>query len=126
MYTILIIDDDYFMRKLIEVMLIREGHSVQVAEDTEQASKILAKNKIDLITCDIMLPDMDGLAFLRKLKSDEITQSIPVIMITATGIKETLQAALENGACCVIEKPFTAQKMIAAVDFATNPLHPNH
>ena len=116
--TILVIDDDYFMRKLIEVMLVKDGFSVLQASSIEEAIDILSGNKIEIITCDIMMPDMDGIAFLKQLKSNNKFAHIPVIVITAAGVQSTIQEAIEQGACCVVEKPFTDTEIIGAIQAA--------
>lgn len=118
--SILVIDDDFFMRKLMEVMLSNNGHSVYLASDANEALDTLAIVPIDIITCDIMMPDVDGLNFLKRLKSNLDYNTIPVIIITAAGVQKTIQEALDSGACCVVEKPFTETDLQVAINRANS------
>ncbi len=118
--SILVIDDDFFMRKLMEVMFSNNGHTVYTASDANEAFETLAIVPIDIITCDIMMPEVDGLDFLRRLKSNVDYDTIPVIIITAAGVEKTIQAALDLGACFVVEKPFTETDLQVAINRANS------
>jgi two-component system response regulator (stage 0 sporulation protein F) len=112
---ILILDDDLFMRKLIEVMLLREGYQVFQAETAAAAFDLLQSETVDLITCDLMMPDTDGLSFLRKLKENPDYQAIPVLIITAAGLRDVIDQAMALGATSYLEKPFTDSEIRLAV-----------
>lgn len=113
--SILVVDDDYFTRKLLEVLLAQDGFTVFQADNASQALNILNENSIDVITCDVMMPDMDGIAFLEALKSSADNAHIPVVIVTAAGRENIIEQAKTSGAFCVIEKPFTAESVRAAV-----------
>lgn len=121
-YTILILDDDSFMRKLLEVLLTRDGYNVLQASDTDEAIQHLSSGKVDLITCDIMMPDTDGFVFLEQLKAQEGYQHIPVIVVTAAGLRDALTKANKLGACCVVEKPFTTDTIRTALKTAISQI----
>jgi CheY-like chemotaxis protein len=121
-HTILVLDDDSFMRKLMEVLLVRDGYTVLQASDTNEALEHLSYGEVDLITCDIMMPDIDGFVFLEQLKAEEEYQNIPVIVVTAAGLQNAIAKANELGACCVVEKPFTTDTIRAALTKALNEL----
>ena len=120
--TILILDDDSFMRKLLEVFLSRDGYSVLQASDAHEARQYLSSGTVDVITCDIMMPDTDGFKFLEQLKADSRYQDIPVIVVTAAGLPDSITKAYELGACCVVEKPFTTETIRSAISTALNQL----
>lgn len=113
--TILVIDDDYFTRKLLEVLLAQDGFTVHQADNATTALKILNEISIDVITCDVMMPDMDGIAFLQALKGSADTAHIPVVIVTAAGRTNIIEQAKSSGAFSVIEKPFTAESVRAVV-----------
>lgn len=113
--SILVIDDDYFTRKLLDVLLTQAGYSVYQADNTEQALRILTETSIDVITCDVMMPGVDGIAFLASIKENPQCQDIPVVIITAAGRKEIIDKAKSLGADIVLEKPFTAETVKEAV-----------
>jgi two-component system, chemotaxis family, chemotaxis protein CheY len=113
--SILVIDDDYFMRKLMEVMLLKDGHTVFIAEDAAEALSTLATKNVEIITCDIMMPEIDGLNFLKQLRADPIFSKIPVIIVTAAGVQQLIKEAIELGASWVIEKPFTEKDLLNAI-----------
>lgn len=110
---ILVIEDEHDIRELISYNLESEGYDVIKAasgnEGIEQARKKLPK----LILLDIMLPDVDGLEVCRKLKRDESTRDIPIIMLTAKSEDSDVISGLELGAVDYITKPFSPRVLIA-------------
>src|SRR5215211_5884029 len=83
--TILLIDDDPSIRKLVSVALGRAGYHVTTATDGEEALARLDEVVPDLIVSDVMMPGLDGLSLLRHLRSGPATRTLPVIMLTARG-----------------------------------------
>lgn len=109
MANILIVEDEPRMRRLLEITLGEEGHSVQTAEDAETGVKTLRKNGVDLIVTDLKLPGMNGLEFLQEAKA--INASVPVVVMTAYGSVETAVEAMKAGASDYVLKPFTMAEM---------------
>lgn len=109
MANILIVEDEPRMRRLLEISLGEEGHSVQTAEDAETGIKILRKNGVDLIVTDLKLPGMNGLEFLQEART--INASVPVVVMTAYGSVETAVEAMKAGASDYVLKPFTMAEM---------------
>lgn len=109
MANILIVEDEPRMRRLLEISLGEEGHSVQSAESAETGLKSLRKNGVDLIVTDLKLPGMNGLEFLQEAK--KINASIPVVVMTAYGSVETAVEAMKAGASDYVLKPFTMAEM---------------
>ncbi len=102
---ILIVDDQETNVRLMETLLQAEGYATVAATNGREALTLAEAEKPDLILLDIMMPDMDGFEAVKHLKEDPVTQSIPVIMITALDDQETKIRALESGAEEFLTKP---------------------
>lgn len=101
---ILVVDDEERVRNLLESFLRRQGHEVVLAANGEEALELAAKERPAMILLDVKMPRLDGLEVCRKLKQDQETSHIPVIM--ATAYKDHLEEALDTGADDFISKPF--------------------
>ena len=102
--TILIVDDESRIRKLLKDFLIKEGYKTLEAEDGEKALKIFDENKkISLILLDVMMPKLDGWSVLRQIRQ---TSKVPVIMLTARGEEQDELFGFELGVDEYITKPF--------------------
>ncbi|MCF8085419.1 MAG: response regulator [Desulfohalobiaceae bacterium] len=113
--SVLIVDDSKTMRKIITKTLRQTGYevdSITEAEDGQQGLDHLQKEKPDLILCDINMPNMDGIEFLKQLSSDGSLKNIPVLMITTEGgSDDVVQQVRDLGAAGSLGKPFTADKL---------------
>jgi two-component system chemotaxis response regulator CheY len=110
----LIVDDSGVMRKIVERSLRQAG--VDLAEVFEagngaEALGVLNNGAVDLILCDINMPVMDGIEFLRQLQSVETAKGVPVVMITTEGSESHVVQALSMGARGYIRKPFTPEQV---------------
>jgi two-component system copper resistance phosphate regulon response regulator CusR len=106
--------DVYIMRKIVERSLRQAGvdlGAVAEASNGAEALTVLAENAVDLILCDINMPVMDGIEFVRQLQSVEQAKGIPVVMITTEGSESHVVQALSAGARGYIRKPFTAEQV---------------
>jgi len=124
--NILIIDDEESMRHMLSIILKKEGYEVVSAESGQQALKVLGKDDFNFILCDIRMPDMDGLEFLRRLKTQDARHEIKdlslepsafspqpvVIMMSAYGTIDTAIECMRLGAYDYISKPFKADEII--------------
>lgn len=111
---VLIVDDSSVMRKIVERSLQRaDMNLVQVLEagNGMEAIAALNGNKVDLILCDINMPVMDGLEFVKQLPSVENARGVPVVMITTEGSEDHVVQALSAGARGYIRKPFTPDQV---------------
>jgi two-component system chemotaxis response regulator CheY len=97
----LIVDDSSVMRKIVERSVRQAG--------IDLTSAVLAENRVDLIFCDINMPVMDGLEFVKQLSGVENARGVPVIMITTEGSESHVVQALSAGARGYIRKPFTPE-----------------
>jgi two-component system, chemotaxis family, chemotaxis protein CheY len=111
---VLIVDDSSVMRKIIERMLRQAGIDVkQVFEagNGAEALGVLKDSSVDLILCDINMPVMDGLEFVKQLPGVENAKGVPVVMITTEGSEGHVVQALSAGARGYIRKPFTPDQV---------------
>ena len=109
------VEDDKSIRDLVIYTLTAVGYEAEGFATGEEMFKALAKTSPQLIMLDIMLPDEDGLAILKKLKSDPMTADIPVIMATAKGTEYDKVVGLDLGADDYLAKPFGMMEMISRV-----------
>ncbi len=109
------VEDDQEIRNLILYTLSAAGFEAKGFEDASSFFAELSNQKPDLIMLDIMLPEVDGLTILRKLKDGESTKDIPVIMATAKGSEYDKVAGLEMGADDYLVKPFGMMEMVARI-----------
>ena len=113
--TILIIDDDENAIKLLKVMLKSENYNLLSALRGEEGLKIVADTPPDLILLDMLMPEMDGFEVCRRLKQEQKTRIIPVVMITALKEKEYCLKALEEGADDFLSKPVDKTELLARI-----------
>jgi len=110
---ILIVDDEAPIREMIAVALEMAGYDCLEAENTQQAHASIIDSRPDLILLDWMLPGTTGIELARRLKRDELTASIPIIMLTAKGEEDNKIQGLEVGADDYITKPFSPRELVA-------------
>src|SRR3954462_13582402 len=115
MSTVLIVDDDVDIARFIEVNLRLEGFDVLVAHDGQEALEVIAGHLPDLALVDVMMPRIDGVELTRRLRSDPLTASLPVIMLTAKSLSVDKVVGLTAGADDYIIKPFDTLELIARV-----------
>jgi DNA-binding response OmpR family regulator len=113
--TILIIDDSNTALILLEWSLTNEGYKTLIAPSVEEARKIIAENKPDLILLDLFMPEISGYDFLKMIPELNL-KNIPVIVVSAYDDKESVKLTLELGAAEFISKPFSVPQIIAAVN----------
>jgi two-component system chemotaxis response regulator CheY len=112
--TALIVDDSSVMRKIVERSLRQAGldlSKVFEAGNGAEALSVLQGDKVDLILCDINMPVMDGLEFVKQLAGVENAKGTPVVMITTEGSEAHVVQALSAGARGYIRKPFTPEQV---------------
>jgi two-component system response regulator AtoC len=109
MANILVVEDEAKMRRLLELNLSEDGHTVHTVADAETGMKILRKEPVDLVITDLRLPGKDGLEFLQLVKSTNA--ALPVIVMTAYGTVETAVEAMKAGASDYVLKPFSLEEM---------------
>jgi len=110
----LIVDDSSVMRKIVERSLRQAGIELsEVREAGNGAEALSAVNQggVDLVLCDINMPVMDGIEFLKQMQTVELAKGVPVVMITTEGNEAHVVQALSVGARGYIRKPFTSDQV---------------
>lgn len=116
MAKILIVEDDPTTVQLIEFLLKKNNFEVLIAYNGVEALQIAKKEKLDLILMDVMMPKMDGIEAIEKLKKDENTRDIPIIILSALGQEMDVMRGLQVGASSYIVKPFSPQELLAEIN----------
>ena len=112
---ILIVDDERHNRELLEIMLAPEGYVFFTAASGEAALASIAEEAPDLVLLDVKMPAMDGYEVVRRIKADEATKNIPVIMVTALGDGDARMLGLSAGAEDFLTKPVDRAELCARV-----------
>lgn len=110
--TVLVIDDEVQMRRLLRRILEQEGYKVSLADTGGEGIAHVSMARPDVIILDLGLPDMDGMDVLRHLRSQS---SIPVLILSVREAEETIVAALDGGADDYLTKPFRAGELLARI-----------
>lgn len=119
-FKILITDDDVDLRELLTEAVKNWGYTVSVAKDGEEALRKLRMERYDIVITDLMMPGMDGLALLKRIK--ELDREILVIIITGYATIETAVKAIEAGAYDYIAKPFRLDELMIVIKNACERL----
>jgi CheY-like chemotaxis protein/cellulose synthase/poly-beta-1,6-N-acetylglucosamine synthase-like glycosyltransferase len=118
--TVLVAEDDPILQKLISTFLIKGGFNVICCENGKLALTQMKKVPPDLIVSDIMMPEMDGLEFLRKVRTNPQTAYIPFILLTSKSSCEDTVQGLNMGADDYLPKPFDPEILLARVNSKIN------
>ena len=113
--SILVIDDDLQISRLVRFILESAKYKVRTANNGEQALLLLAAEKPDLIFCDVAMPVMDGFMTVQAVRSNPAWHDVPIIMLTALGDVRDLDRAFSAGANGFLGKPFSPKEMLATV-----------
>ena len=105
--SILIVEDEPDIRELLNFTISRSGYSIIEAETAEDAIKLLDGGRPELIIIDWMLPGMDGIDLAKKLRSEELTNDLPIIMLTARGEEADKLRSFEVGMDDYVTIPFS-------------------
>ncbi|MBS42926.1 MAG: DNA-binding response regulator [Nocardioides sp.] len=114
MAQVLVVDDDATVREVVVSYLRAHSHDVREAGDGEEALRLQREDPSDLVVLDIMLPGIDGLEVLRRLRAGE-RPDVPVVMLTALGAEVDRVAGLELGADDYVSKPFSPRELALRV-----------
>ena len=108
---VLVVEDEEHLCSILEYNLKLDGFEVYLAEDGRKGLELAHAKKPDVILLDWMIPEMDGLEVLSRLKADELTKNIPVFMMTAKTMPCHVTAAIMEGVDGYFTKPFDPAKM---------------
>lgn len=113
--TVMVVDDSSSFRTVVTLALKRVGYSVVEASDGRDAVRKLDAQPIDLIVCDVNMPEMDGISFVRHVRGTATHRRTPVIMLTTETSDAKKQAGRDVGANAWITKPFQPSKLVEMV-----------
>ena len=112
---VLVVDDEADLVELISLNLERNGFEVLAAGDGERAVELARRHKPDLVVLDLMLPGIDGTEVARRLRNDEATATVPIVMLTARAEETDVVIGLTLGADDYVTKPFSPKVLMARV-----------
>ncbi|MBM4348254.1 MAG: response regulator, partial [Deltaproteobacteria bacterium] len=113
---ILCVDDEPEILKFLEAVLVPKGYEVIKSENGEEALEKFQEEKIDLVISDVMMPKLDGFEVCRRIKGDQHSKNIPVILITGLTAKEDRVKGIEAGAEDFISKPIDPREVLARIN----------
>lgn len=106
---ILLIEDEKQLQQYASALLSKRGVQVSSALNTTEADRILQKEKIDVIVCDILMPAENGLSYVRRLRADG--KQTPVIFLSALADAEVIKLGIDSGAADYMVKPFDSEQL---------------
>ena len=112
---ILIVEDEQPIREMVVFALANAGYDVREAADARQAQVRIAERLPDLMLLDWMLPGISGIDYARRLKKEDLTRDLPIIMLTARAEEEDTVQGLESGADDYMTKPFSPRELVARI-----------
>ena len=112
---ILIADDDAISRRLLENYLQRWGHEVSVAHGGAEAWKLFEEGDYPIVITDWMMPDLDGVELIRRIRASERSEHVYTILLTARAHKEDLVEGMDAGADDFLTKPFDRDELLKIV-----------
>lgn len=121
--SVLVVDDEETIAEVVARYLERAGYATSVAHDGERAIELAGRSRPDLVVLDVMLPRIDGIEVLRRLRADR-TDPPAVILLTARGEESDRIAGLQLGADDYVVKPFSPGELVARVDAVLRRIEP--
>jgi len=112
---VLVIDDEKDLLELVRYNLEKEGYRIRTAEDGEAGLEASERELPDIVVVDLMLPGIDGLEVCRRLRADQRTAHVPIVMLTAKSAETDRVVGLEMGADDYITKPFSPRELAARI-----------
>jgi len=116
MATILVVDDNPIIQRMLSYTLRKDSHTVLTAANGLEALEHLAQSTIGLMIADLAMPEMDGLELLKHVRADRQLETLPVIMLTASGLDQDRLAAREEGVNDFLTKPASSRELIETVN----------
>jgi two-component system OmpR family response regulator len=116
-YHVLVVDDEPLLCRMVSVMLKRVGYEIRTAHNGTEALEAVAAKIPDLITLDVMMPDISGLDVARRLRADERTSTIPIVFVTALdrSVSDELRSMSEQPGIYHLDKPFSQHQLVTQV-----------
>jgi CheY-like chemotaxis protein len=118
--NILIVDDDQAQALMLATFLGKHGYKCWTSPDPVEAMDTLAKEKVDLVITDLMMPHIDGISFTQQIHAMPRFKNLPVILITAYPSEELSDKGMRKGVAMTLHKPLELTKLLDLVGFATH------
>ena len=112
---VLVVDDNEDNVKIMSLILLGKGFEVRTARDGKAALRSIEQERPDVVLLDIMMPDMDGIEVLDRIRANPQSASLPVILVTGKGQDDDVLAGYKYGADYYITKPFTARQLLHGI-----------
>lgn len=112
---VLIVDDEPNIVLSVEFLMRREGHEVVTASDGQEAMKLVAATRPDLMILDVMMPRKNGFEVCAEVRAEPALSHIPILMLTAKGREAEMKKGISLGADAYITKPFSTHDLVAKV-----------
>ncbi len=112
---VLVVDDDPQVLKLLRLNFEMEGYDVDAATDGSEALAAAARRRPDAVVCDVMMPGMDGLEVVRRIREDPELADIPIVVVSAKAQRSDMREGVKAGADEYVTKPFDPQDVLDAV-----------
>ena len=116
--TVLMIDDEVNARKVVKLILEREGYRTLTASNGEEGLVLAKVERPHVILLDVMMPKMSGYDMLKRLREDQDTQEIPVIILTAKGTEHDIATSFRLGAIFHLQKPYETKDLLQKIAVA--------
>jgi two-component system chemotaxis response regulator CheY len=116
MKTVMTIDDSASIRQVVSITLKKAGYEVIEAHDGKDALSKLTGQKIHLVLCDVNMPNMDGISFLKQIKQNPNYKFTPIVMLTTESQETKIMEGKAAGARAWVVKPFKPEHMLATVE----------
>lgn len=113
---VLVVDDEDMTRKLLRLMLERDGYAIVEAEDGVRALEEIAKQQPDIVILDVMMPNMDGFTLCQMVRSQPQTADLPIIMLSARSQLEAVRAGIQAGANRYMTKPISKPELVQMIE----------
>ena len=118
--TILVVDDSGTVRQQVSMALKQAGFAILEAADGQEALNTIESNRnIDMVVCDVNMPNLNGLEMVEKIKSNPAHKALPILMLTTEGQPSMIRRAKEAGAVGWIVKPFDANQLVQTAKHLT-------
>jgi len=115
MARVFVIDDDQVVRRLAQAILRRGGHQVVALDNGQAALDALEQSTPDLVITDLMMPRMDGLELVRRIRAEARWAALPIVVLTARGTSADLRRVTEAKADRFLTKPFSSAQLLDVV-----------
>jgi two-component system, OmpR family, response regulator MtrA len=115
-HLVLVADDEEDIVGLVTTIIERSGHEVISVRDGAQALAALRRRRPDLVVLDISMPEIDGLEVLRRIRADEETSELPVLLLSAQAQEADVRQGFATGASAYVKKPFSPRELAQRVD----------